>query len=149
MKVTDAAGKAKGLSDLPGRDTNKVQSGAPTFQSKLERADEINYEERISGLVKNIIDQGEKLGGKADIRELKIYKTLISEFLDEAVNNSHRFSKKNFLDRRGRHKVYAVIKRVNENLENITREMLSNERDNLSVLKSLDDIRGLILDLAL
>ena len=33
MKVTDLTGKTKGLSDLPGRDTDKVQSGAPTFKA--------------------------------------------------------------------------------------------------------------------
>jgi len=71
------------------------------------------------------------------------------EFLDEAVRGSSRFSKESFLDRRGRHRVFATIKIVNEKLEELTREVLSSERDHLAILGKIEDIRGLILDLVL
>lgn len=108
-----------------------------------------NYEERIRVLADKIQSQGKKLEKKADIRDLKVYKQLISEFLDEAVSHSHSFTKKSFLDRRGRHRVYAIIKKINEELIELTNEVLKSEQDNLSILKKLDDIRGLILDLLL
>lgn len=100
-------------------------------------------------MVADITQQGEKLSKKVDIRELKIYKELISEFLEEAVNGSRKFSKRSMLDRRGRHKVYAIIKQVNQELEDLTKDVLSAEKDHISVLKRLDDIRGLIMDLFL
>jgi uncharacterized protein YaaR (DUF327 family) len=53
------------------------------------------------------------------------------------------------LDRRGRHKVFAVIKKVNEELDDLTREVLTDEKDRIKILKKLDDIKGLILDLFL
>ncbi len=96
-----------------------------------------------------IQSQGKKLEKKADIRDLKIYKQLISEFLDGAVTHSHSFTKKSFLDRRGRHRVYAIIKKINESLIELTNEVLKSQQDNISILKKLDDIRGLILDLFL
>lgn len=150
MKVSESLNKPSNLSELSGKEDRKVsdlkESG---FQSQLKRIESSNFEERINTLVDKILEQGDKLGKKTDIRELKIYKSLISEFLDEAVNNSHKFSKKNFLDRRGRHKVYAIVKKVNENLENLTKEVLSSQKDNIKILSNLDDIRGLILDLSL
>ena len=36
---------------------------------------------------------------------------------------------------------------MNEKLEELTREVLSSERDNLSILGRIEDIRGLILTL--
>lgn len=89
------------------------------------------------------------MGKKVDIRELKIYKNLISEFLDEAVNNSHKFSKESFLDRRERYKVYATVKKINSSLEELTKQVLSDEKNNIGILKNIEDIRGLILDITL
>ena len=79
--------------------------------------------------------------------KLKVYKKLISEFFDETVNNSHKFTKQNFLDRRGRHRVYAVVKTVNKELDELTNDVLNSEKDNIKILKRLDDIRGMILDI--
>ena len=39
-----------------------------------------------------------------DIRDMKKYRGLIREFMNEVVFRSHKFSRENFLDRRGRHK---------------------------------------------
>ncbi len=150
MKVSESLSKTSGLTELGSKEERKVSdSKEANFQSQLKRVETSNLEERINGLISRIMEQGEKLGKKADIRELKVYKSLISEFMDEAVNNSHKFSKKNFLDRRGRHKVYAIIKKVNGELENLTQEVLSSQKDNIKILKSIEDIRGLILDLSL
>lgn len=150
MKVSESLNKPSGLTEISGKEDRRVaDSKEASFQSHLKRIDSNNFEERLKNLADKIIQQGEKLGKKADIRELKLYKNMISEFLDEAVSNSHKFSKKNFLDRRGRHKIYAVVKRVNEELENLTKEVLNSEKDNIKILKSLDDIRGLILDITL
>ncbi|MCX7842852.1 MAG: YaaR family protein [Clostridia bacterium] len=150
MKIGESLNKSPSLSEMPEKDDKRVsENKGVSFQSHLKRAEGNSLDERISSLVRQIMEQGEKLGKKADIRELKAYKNLISEFLDEAVNNSHKFSKKNLLDRRGRHKVYAIVKRVNEELSNLTNEILKSEKDNIKILKSLDDIRGLILDLSM
>ncbi|MCX7708859.1 MAG: YaaR family protein [Clostridia bacterium] len=150
MKISESLNKSSNLSGFSGAEDRRVSDNKEaSFQSHIRRVESNNLEERINSLVSRIAEQGEKLAKKADIRELKIYKKLISEFMDEAVNNSHKFSKKNMLDRRGRHKVYAVVKKVNEELENLTKEVLSAEKNNIKILNSLEDIRGLILDLTL
>ena len=106
-------------------------------------------EERIMGLMERIFEQGKKVGDKVEIKELMYYKKLISEFLNEVIDGSYKFSKQNFLDRRGRHRVYAIIKKINKELELLTQDVLSKENDNLGILKRLDDIRGLILDISM
>lgn len=150
MKVTNSVDKPVSLTDVSGKEDKKVsESGGASFQSRLARVEGRNFEERIKEMVGKIIEQGEKLAKKVDIRELKAYKNLISEFLDEVVANSHKFSKQNFLDRRGRYKVYAVIKQINEEVDLLTKEVLSGEMDNIKILQKLDDIRGLVLDITM
>jgi Uncharacterized protein conserved in bacteria len=150
IKIQDSSNNRTNISALTDRDERTVRNEREaTFSYQLKKLETKNYEEKVKVLADKIESQGKKLGKKADIRELKVYKQLISEFLDEAVSHSHSFMKKNFLDRRGRHRVYAIIKKINEGLIELTNEVLKSQQDNISILKKLDDIRGLILDLFL
>ena len=72
---------------------------------------------------------------------------LIQEFMNEIVNRSHKFSRENFLDRRGRHRVYGMIKRVNVVLDELAGELIKEEKDTLAILSKVDEIRGLLLDI--
>jgi len=150
MKVRETLVKPSDIQGVPGKEERKVSESKDSgFQNQLRRIEDQNYEERINNLVKSIVEQGDKLSKKVDIKELKIYKKLVSEFLDEAVGNSHKFSKRNLLDRRGRHRVYAVVKKINEQLDKLTEDVLAAQKDNIGILQKLDDIRGLILDIVM
>jgi uncharacterized protein len=111
------------------------------------KAENGSYDQQLEELVNDIVKQGEKLGKRVDIKELRDYKRLISEFLGVAVGNSRKFSKQSLLDRRGRHKVYALIKKINNELDLLTQEVMNGEKDNIDILRRVDDIRGLILDM--
>lgn len=148
MKVRKTLNSPSNPSGVISREERKVSdSREPSFQNQLRQVESRNYEQRINELVEEIVRQGEKLGRKIDIKELKQYKKLISEFLDEATGNMHKFSRQSFLDRRGRHRVYAIVKKINKELELLTEEVLKDEKDNIGILQRLDDIRGLIMDI--
>lgn len=150
MKVSDTLSNPAGLSGLPAKDDTKVRSSKGSeFHSRLVKAADGNYEQHLQKLAEDITRQGEVLARKIDIRELKIYKKLIAEFLDVALGNSRKFSKRSLLDRRGRHKVYAIVRNINSELDKLTQDILQGEKENLSLLQRLSDIRGLILDLLL
>jgi uncharacterized protein YaaR (DUF327 family) len=124
-----------------------VEKPSGDFLGLIKGIEEKSVVERLRALAGDIIEQGKKLSDRIDIKELRTYKKMIAGFLDEAVGNSRKFSKQSYLDRRGRHKVYAVIKKVNEELDELTREVLSGEKDRIMILKRLDEIKGLILDI--
>ncbi len=148
MKISDTLGNTAGLPGLPTKDDTKVRPGrSGEFRNQLSRAEDSNYEQHLDRLVKDIVKQGDILAKKIDIRELKVYKKLIAEFLDLALGNSRKFSKRSILDRRGRHKVFAIVKNINTELDLLTQDVLQGEKDNISLLQRLADIRGLILDL--
>lgn len=148
MKVRDALNNPSSLQGMPVKDERRVSAGAAAdFRTQLEKADTGSYEQRLEKLVADIVKQGEKLGKKVDIRELWEYKNLISEFLEVAVGSSRKFSKHSLLDRRGRHKVYALIKKINAEVDQLTQEVMNGEKDNIDILRRIDDIRGLILDM--
>ncbi len=95
-----------------------------------------------------ITEQGEKLAEHMDIRDMKKYRTLVKDFLNEVVNRSHKFSRENFLDRRGRHRVYGIVKLVDKNLDDLASELVKDEKDHLTILGKIGEIRGLLLDVS-
>ena len=145
LKVKETASRQEARAAVRGGE--KPRDGGPEFINVIKGAEDRNVLERLRAKAQDIAAQGEKLAERVDIKELRAYKKLVSDFMDEAVGNSRKFSKHSFLDRRGRHKVYAIIKKVNEELDDLTREVLRGEKDRLTILKKLDDIKGLILDI--
>ena len=115
-----------------------------TLMSSLE---EDGLQARLSLMMEDITMQGKKLGKHMDVRDMKRYRKLIQEFMNEIVNRSHKFSRENFLDRRGRHRVYGMIKRVNAALDELAQELMKDEKDHLVILDKIDEIRGLLLDI--
>lgn len=108
---------------------------------------ETELQARLQGLMEAITMEGDKISKKKDLRDVKHYRGLIKEFLNEVVSRSHAFSRENFLDRRGRHRVYGIIRLIDENLDELTRELMKEEKDNLSILSKIGEIRGLLLDI--
>ena len=115
-----------------------------TLMSSIE---ESGLQERLSVMMEEITMQGKKLGKHMDIRDMKRYRRLIKEFMNEIVNRSHKFSRENFLDRRGRHRVYGMIKRVDAVLDDLAGELLKEEKDAITILSKVDEIRGMLLDI--
>ena len=104
-------------------------------------------QERLNMLMDDITLQGKKLAKHMDVRDMKRYRELIKQFMNEIVSRSHKFSRENFLDRRGRHRVYGMIKLVDATLDELATELLKDEKDHLIILGKIDEIRGLLLDI--
>ena len=103
--------------------------------------------ERLNLMMQDIVSQGKSIGKRRDIRDMQHYRTMIKAFLNEVVSRSHEFSRENFLDRKGRHRVYGIIRRVDETLDELAQELMKDEKDHLAILAKVGEIRGLLLDI--
>ena len=108
---------------------------------------ESELQEKLTHMMEEITAQGNKLAKKRDVRDMKKYRSLIKDFMNEVINRSHSFSRENFLDRRGRHRVYGIIRLVDENLDALAQELVKDEQDHIAILARIDEIRGLLLDI--
>lgn len=129
-------------------ETSKVTQTDDSFKFMLaSHISENDLQEKLTGLMTEIAAQGEKIGKKKDIRDMRKYRSLIKEFMNEIVNRSHEFSRENFLDRKGRHRVYGIIRLVDSTLDELAQELCKDEKDNMAVLAKIGEIRGLLLDI--
>lgn len=143
MKVNEVSGVTQ---------TQEVNQTKPTddgFKFTLASAiDDAELKEKLSGLMDEITEQGKKISEHMDIRDMKKYRSLVKDFINEVVNRSHKFSRENFLDRRGRHRVYGLVKLVDKNLDELAGELVKEEKDHIAILGKVDEIRGLLLDIS-
>ncbi len=125
-----------------------VQEADGAFKFTLvSHIEEQELQARLNTLMEEITMQGDKLAKKRDIRDMKKYRGLVKEFMNEIVSRSHSFSRENFLDRKGRHRVYGIIRLVDENLDELAKELMKDEQDHLAILSKIGEIRGLLLDI--
>lgn len=139
---------------------NEVQQTAPVAaQQNVQQTDDSfkfmlasNIEEaelanRLNLMMEEIVMQGDKIVKRMDVKDMRRYRMLIKEFMNEIVNRSHKFSRENFLDRRGRHRVYGIIRLVDEKLDELAQELVSEQCDKIDILAKVGEIRGLLLDI--
>lgn len=108
---------------------------------------ESELQARLNLLMEDITMQGKKIGKRRDIKDMKTYRGLVKDFMNEIINNSHSFSRENFLDKRGRHRVYGIIRLVDKNLDDLAQELMKDEADNMKILSLIGEIEGLLLDI--
>ncbi len=119
-----------------------------TFKFTLaSRVEEQELQARLTALMEEITMQGKRLGKRRDVKDMKRYRGLIKEFMNEVVSRSHNFSRENFLDRKGRHRVYGIIRLIDQNLDELAQELMKDEKDNLLILSKIGEIEGLLLDI--
>lgn len=112
--------------------------------SKLEDA---NLAERLNLMMQDIIQQGERIAKRNDIKDMQRYRILIKDFMNEVVTRSHVFSRENFLDRKGRHRVYGIIRQVDKELDELAQELVKDESNHIDILAKIGQIQGLLLDI--
>jgi len=141
------------------RHVNLRDKSKPT--DKLEKFGGISFKEQVGlNLKKNTatelnlllaeVDEcGNNFEKKLTLESLVKYKNAVSKFLDHAVNSMFEFKKYDFLIDGGGRDMFAVVRKVNTKLEEITSEFLLKQNDRIEVLNVIDEIRGILLDVIL
>ena len=135
----------------PSLQVQSVKSTASSDDSfkftLISNIEEKDLQEKLGNMMQEITEQGEKIAKHMDIKDMRKYRQLVKDFLNEVVNRSHKFSRENFLDRRGRHRVYGIVKLVDKNLDELAGELVKEEKNHIEIVGRIDDIRGLLLDI--
>src|SRR5574344_871469 len=142
MKVSEL------LASTPVAQKPQVPDVDESFKFMLaSNIQEADLQSKVCALMSEISDQGKKISKHTDVRDMRKYRSLIRDFINEIVYHSHEFSRENFLDKRGRHRVYGIIRLVDENLDKLAEELIKEEQDHIKILNLVGEIRGLLLDI--
>ena len=117
------------------------------FKKELSDFNQELVKEKFDKLLSIVDDQGKKLKKSLDKRDLLEYKKRVKKFL-RLIQKEFAHMKQSFSwDDTGNVRTYKIIEKVDENLETLHNLFFEEQDDVLQIVKKIDEIRGLLLDL--
>jgi uncharacterized protein YaaR (DUF327 family) len=115
------------------------------FYDELKLAEVEDLHIEFDKLIQEITRQGERFYKNPTYEELKHYKSMIREFLKYVTERM--FSVEHYTGGKWKQKIYTVSRIIDEKLAALTKLVLSQQVENINLLETLDEIRGLLIDL--
>ncbi len=117
------------------------------FTEMLKQHDETSKAEQLKQLLQKIQDQGDRLAKSMTVRELRAYKLLVTQFLEETVKRGIVLKETRGWDRRGRGRRYKLLEEIDGRLLEMADELLQREDGKIRLLHNVGEIRGLLINL--
>lgn len=125
----------------------QVATESVSFTEVMAKKRENALYERFATLAKDIEDQGKVLSESRTVEDLKKYKKLVKSFLEEAVNNALQLENQRGFNRRGRTKIYKIVKEVDSKLIDLTNEVINKQQKGLNILNMVGEVQGLLINI--
>jgi len=126
---------------------NKPQQTSGVSFSEIMANNEDEYErEHFQQMVEEIEKKGKKLSESKTVEDLVEYKTMIKNFLNDAVQFGLKVEERRGFGRRGRSKVFRVVSNIDEQLIELTDMVLKHETPQLKLLNKIGEIQGLLIN---
>ncbi|PFG04661.1 YaaR family protein [Bacillus sp. es.034] len=126
---------------------NQVATESISFSEVMGKKRENLLYEKFTKMAKEIEDQGKVLSESRTVEDLKRYKKMVKSFLEEAVQNGLQLENQRGFNRRGRTKVYKIVKEVDAKLMQLTNEVLKKEEKGLNILNLVGEVQGLLINI--
>lgn len=137
-------GKA-GVDKVKGK--NNIPTESVSFQEVMAKGRQQTVYEKLSKFVEEIEDQGKVLAENRTVDELRKYKKMVKQFMEEAVQNGLQLEEQRGFNRRGRTKIYKIVKEVDKKLIDLANTVLDKEKSSLDILNTVGEIKGLLINI--
>ena len=148
LKVDSRTTQETSFTRIMGRE-DRVESGDTDFSMELMEQEDSMSMEQMDKLLRQIDEQGARLSKTPTYDELKSYRTLIKNFVSEAVNRMYELHSQAGWDRMGRQKVYTTVRKIDKKLEEMAEKIRLGQAEQLDIIASHEGIRGMLVDLYL
>jgi uncharacterized protein len=118
-----------------------------SFGETVSKQSEKLHSEQLTRLLGDIETQGKRLLQSQTVRDLQLYKNLVQRFVKEAVNFGMQLKQNKSWNEQGRSRTLKLVKEIDEQLIQITEAVLSQEKDSISLLDKIGEIKGLLVNL--
>jgi uncharacterized protein len=118
-----------------------------SFGETVTKQSEKLHSEQLTRLLGDIETQGKRLLQSQTVRDLQLYKNLVQRFVKEAVNFGMQLKQNKSWNEQGRSRTLKLVKEIDEQLIQITEAVLSQEKDSISLLDKIGEIKGLLVNL--
>lgn len=123
---------------------DKPISNKGGFSDNLEKSYKSATKEELENYIKEIKKKGNRLVVTKTYADVKNYKETIKNYLRTVVDYTYALNKNiGFWESQ----YYSTVETINEKLETLTQEVLKEEKENLDISATIDNIQGLLVDI--
>lgn len=140
MKISRIDNKNQISGASPSRE--KV-SKAGGFGMALDLANKEQTEERLKNMYKDIENLGKRLISTRSVEDAKEYKRRVQEYLGYIVKNVYVLKREPGPFNYG---IHVRIEIINDKLDELTKELLSDQKETIELADKIEEIRGLLID---
>jgi Uncharacterized protein conserved in bacteria len=138
------AGKGKGLfRAVLGKALDEARGGEAAGGLDVQGFSQAD----IEGLLDEVHSTGDKLKENPSVDLVQAYKKAVRDFVHCVVERSFAVEQRTSGRKILKRNVYFRISVIDESLEKLAAEILRNQRDNLEILRRVDEINGMLVDL--
>ncbi|OFI05463.1 hypothetical protein CLOACE_16920 [Clostridium acetireducens DSM 10703] len=122
----------------------KKVTGSRDFSQSFSFARERKSESELKQMFENIKKKGNRLAITKCYADVKIYKKLIKEYLHSVLSYMYNVKKDvSFWQTQ----YFITVDTVDKKLEELTQMILGEQKENLDIASTIDEITGLIVDI--
>jgi uncharacterized protein YaaR (DUF327 family) len=148
MKISSiGSGTRENISIRDSSDLVKITKAETGFRSRLSQAYRGDWDDHLTGLLKDIDGAANRLNQEKTIPALKSYKEKIRNFVRIVTERAYELKEGYSWNNRGGQRVFVLVRKIDEHLEKLTEGVLDEQKEGIDLLERLDEIRGILVDL--
>lgn len=125
---------------------NSQHMAPKSFSDMMSQQEERATEEQLKRMLERIDRQAERLAKSMTVRELRQYKLMVKQFLEETARRGIRLKETKGWDRRGRAKRFKLLEEIDRHLVQMADDLLEHEQGRLEILAKIGEIKGLLIN---
>ena len=112
------------------------------FSASMDMEKREHRQQNLNKLLEKIKQAGKKLKESKNLNNIAEYKKYISEYLNFVLDNYYELR---FSDRY--RQILVRVEIINKEVEELTKELLLQQKSNIDIISKVDKIEGLLIDL--
>ncbi|QGU95573.1 DUF327 family protein [Clostridium bovifaecis] len=122
----------------------KMVTNKRDFSQSFSFAQQKKSEQQLKQMLEDIKKKGNRLAVTKCYADVASYKRMIREYLESVLNHMYGVKKDiSFWQTQ----YFVTVETVDIKLEELTQMLLSDEKENLNIASTIDEISGLIVDI--
>lgn len=122
----------------------KISSSRKDFSQSFNQARDRKSGEELKKMIDDIKKRGNRLVLTKTYADVASYKRMIKEYLESILSYMYDLKKDvSFWQTQ----YFVTVDTIDNKLEELTNMLLSEERENISIASTIDEIQGLIVDI--
>ena len=129
------------------KEQKNTGAGSLQFSGMVAKQDQKLQQNALNKLLSDIEGAGERLVRSRTFRDLAKYKSLVKQFVKEAVDYGMNLNQSQSWNQYDQSRPLQTVKMIDEKLIRLTEDVMDKENDGIAILGQIGEIKGLLINL--